>query len=210
MPANLSPIFFIMQNLSVRRAGPFFTSVRLPVLLHRKAWLLTALMLNMGAALAQNRFEDDFDDPDKPWQEITVQLPAAPKKEDLLQFTVGPTTSHIFSIDVKSLTVGSDGVIRYTLHAKSAGGAESISYEGIRCQSYEKKLYAFGQRDGSWSRSRRDKWENITATVANRPHAALAKDYFCTHQVISGSASDIIERMRSNRRLQDDRLHNPA
>lgn len=154
-----------------------------------------------GVVCAQSQFEEDFDDKEKPWQEIAIQLPLPPKVENLLPFYVSPTATQSFSIDALSLSVGTDGVIRYTLVATSAAGAKNVSYEGIRCSSYEKKLYAFGQIDGSWSRSRRDQWERISTNTPNRQHAALTKDYFCLELVVAGTAEEMVERIRFNKPL---------
>jgi hypothetical protein len=85
--------------------------------------------------------------------------------------------------------------------AKSQEGATNISYEGIRCQSFERKLYAFGRADGSWSRSRRDQWEPIINNAANRQHAALAKDYFCEEKAIAGKAENMVRRIRYQQTL---------
>jgi hypothetical protein len=153
------------------------------------------------AAYAQTRFEEEFDDETKPWQEIAIQLPAAPQKENLLEFYVSPTATQTFAVDAKSVSVGDDGVVRYTLVSLSASGARNVSYEGIRCAAYEKKLYAFGHEDGTWSRSRRDKWELITGTSANRQHAALARDYFCDHKSLAGNAKQIVKRLRYQQAL---------
>src|SRR5438477_3451709 len=89
-------------------------------------------------------FDEDFDDEVKPWKELAVQLPQQPKPENLVAFYVGPTATMKFAIDLNSLSAGSDGVVRYTLVSTSDGGAQNVSYEGIRCQTAEKKLYAFG------------------------------------------------------------------
>lgn len=155
----------------------------------------------IAAAHAQSRFEEDFDDGEKAWQEIAIQLPAAPIAENLLPFYVSATASQSFALDSKSLTLGTDGVIRYTLITSSAAGAKNISYEGIRCESFEKKLYAFGQPDGTWSRSRRDKWEPIVRNAANRQHATLAQDYFCQGLNIAGDAKTMLERIKAQRTL---------
>lgn len=167
------------------------------------AGIMTAVMLllSSAAALAQQQFEEDFDDKDKPWQEVAVQMPPAPIADELLPFYVSPTATQTFAIDPKSVTAGSDGVIRYTLVARSQEGAASVSYEGIRCATFEKKLYAFGQPDGSWSRSRRDQWERISAGGRNRQHAALAVDYFCDGKMVAGKANDVVERIRWKRPL---------
>jgi hypothetical protein len=169
------------------------------------AGIITAvtLLLAASAACAQSRFEEDFDDKEKPWQEVAIQLPPAPVAENLLPFYVSATSTQAFAVDAKSVTVGSDGVIRYTLVAKSPQGATNISYEGIRCISFEKKLYAFGRADGGWSRSRRDQWERISISAgdANRQHAALAQDYFCEGKTVAGKAEQMVERIRWRRPL---------
>ena len=41
-----------------------------------------------------------------------------------------------------SLTVGTDGVVRYTVVVTSPAGARNVNYEGIRCDTYEWRLYA--------------------------------------------------------------------
>src|SRR5690606_24875279 len=85
----------------------------------RPAWRMSAVLLAMSIAcapaIANSNFEEDFDDPYKPWQEVAVQIPAPPKDQDLLPFEVSETASHRFTIDANSLTVGADGVVRYTL-----------------------------------------------------------------------------------------------
>lgn len=157
-----------------------------------------AALLAAGSAMSQvtPRLNAGFEEDTQPWQEVAVQLPAAPKPENLAEFEVSGSTTLRFSVDVTSISTGDDGVVRYTLVSRSPSGAQGISYEGIRCESYEKKLYAFGQKDGSWTRSRRDQWDLITGTGANRQHAALARDYFCRHKIIEGNAKDIANRLR--------------
>lgn len=162
------------------------------------------MMLLLGAAglsYAQSAFEEDFDNAEKVWTEVAIQLPAPPSASNLFPIFVSATTTQSFSVDIKSLTLGTDGVVRYTMAAKSSSGAKNISYEGIRCQSFEKKLYAFGQQDGSWTRSRRDKWEPIKNNLANRQHAALAQDYLCQGLAVAGKQEEIIERIRKQNTL---------
>jgi hypothetical protein len=162
------------------------------------------VLANTATAVhAQSNFEEDFEDQDKPWQEIMIQLPAPPLAENLLPFYVSPTATQSFAVDAKSLTVGADGVVRYTLVSTSASGVKNISYEGIRCQLLQKKLYAFGRTDGTWSRSRRDQWEPIYGNAANRQHAELAGGYFCQGHTIAanGKAEEIIKKIRETGKL---------
>lgn len=103
--------------------------------------LLPAILMVMPALAfaAATVAEQDALDGEKPaWQESAINLPAAPKKENLLSFYVSATATIDFSIDAKSVSIDKDGVVRYTLVAASRTGATNISYEGICCQSAEK------------------------------------------------------------------------
>jgi CNP1-like family len=134
--------------------------------------------------------------------ESELALPSPAQKSNLLPFYVSPTTTMDFSIDAKSLSVTPDGIVRFTLVITSKTGASNISYEGIRCATEEKKLYATGKPDGSWSPSRRDIWSPISDVGANRQHAALMKDYFCEGTTVAGKAETIIERIRKQKPLK--------
>lgn len=195
MPA---PIPFISEPAPARRPGLKQLA---------QCVLLALLATGTGSVAAQvpspSHFEEDFDDANKQWQEIAVQLPAAPKMENLLEFEVSNTTTQTFAVDAKSISVGEDGVVRYILVSRSPSGAKNVSYEGIRCETWERKLYAFGHKDGSWTRSRRDQWERFTGTVANRQHATLARDYFCQSGRIEGTVDQITRRLRDRQRLSD-------
>jgi hypothetical protein len=171
--------------------------------MRRKLILLPSLLLAMlmglcHAANAQRTVDDD--EADKEWKEIAAQMPEAPKNDNLLAFYDSGTQA--FAIDTKSLSVAGDGTIRYTLVSASRSGARNISYEAIRCASFEKKLYAFGRPDGSWSRSRRADWQAISATAANKQHSTLAVDFFCEGNTVAGKADAILGRLKRNQSLR--------
>ncbi|UCV18383.1 CNP1-like family protein [Ferribacterium limneticum] len=143
--------------------------------LFRSASLLLAATLVSATAFAD--FEEDYES--KQWQEIEVQLPAAPKQETLLPFYVSAATENRFFIDGATLTVGSDGVVRYVLLVLTPQGARNVTYEGMRCETRERRIYASGRLDGSWSKARKNEWVRIQDAYANRQHAALFLEYFC-------------------------------
>jgi len=111
--------------------------------------------------------------------ESGIPLPAFPRTENLIEFYVSAVTRNHFFIDSPSLNVGADGVVRYVLVVKAAGGATNTSFEGIDCRSGRYKLYATGRRDGSWARARLSVWRPIENQPVNGDHAALSRDYFC-------------------------------
>ncbi len=148
----------------------------------RRAAAASAIVLAVGAcapAKPPSVFETDFDDDTKAWREIEAQLPAPPQDADLMPFSVGSDSSYYYRIDRKALSIGSDGVFRYTLVATSAQGARNVSYEGIRCEKSERKIYAIGRDDGRWVRARNAAWVPVEDVARNRYHAALMKEYFC-------------------------------
>lgn len=143
--------------------------------LFRSASLLLVAMLTSATVFAD--FEEDYES--KQWQEIEIQLPAAPKQETLLPFYVSAATENRFFIDGATLTVGSDGVVRYVLLVLTPQGARNVTYEGMRCLTRERRIYASGRLDGSWSKARKNEWVRIQDAYANRQHAALFLEYFC-------------------------------
>ena len=166
--------------------------------------LLAALLAGLSAGAAA---QTDDDEPERIWQEVESTLPAAPLPQNLLPFYVSPTATMRFAIDSKSIVVGKDGVVRYTLVATAAGGAKNISFEGMRCEVLQKRVYAFGRADGTWARSRVERWEPIQANSRNRQHAELASDFLCTGHVNAGTAAQMAERLRRNGALPAEKEH---
>lgn len=141
-------------------------------------------------------FEQDFDDREKDWKEVEAQLPPAPREDNLVTFGVSGGAQFHFAVDAYSLSIGTDGVFRYVLVATSTGGARNVSFEGIRCETGEKKVYAIGRVDGTWVRSRSAAWTKIEEVGNNRQHAALMKEYFCPDSYPARSVAEVLGRMR--------------
>lgn len=140
-------------------------------------------------------FDSDFEE--KVWSEMEVQLPVFPDKSDLVAFTVGAATETLFQIDSRSLSVGADDVIRYTMVVTSSEGAQSVSYEGMRCLTGERRLYAFGHSDNTWSKARNNQWTRITGSLNNH-HVELFVNYFCNASAPSiRSAEDALRSLRN-------------
>lgn len=146
--------------------------------MNRLLALLTGLLLS-GAAVAALGLRDN-DDPDAPkWEEDVLQVPSFPQEANLHEFYVSATTTHKYYIDASTLSVGKDGVVRYTLVIRTSRGSTNITYEGMRCESREYRIYATGHRDGTWALARRSEWRPVENKPTNRHHAALSRDYFC-------------------------------
>lgn len=136
------------------------------------------------------------------WTENKVEaLPPLPRAADLLSFDVSQNTPLHFAVDAKSIDVGSDGVIRYTVVISSPSGARNVNYEGIRCDTYEWRQYAGlnAEHDG-WDHSVATRWRRIENGDLNAYQAALYKDYFCANKMPSSpSAKTIVNNIRYGR-----------
>jgi hypothetical protein len=129
-----------------------------------------------AAAVLAADIDDEFEE--KPPEAAEVQLPAFPESENLIPFRVGAVYDAQFFVDEKSISVGQDEEIRYSLVVVSRAGARNVSYEGMRCATGERRTYAFGRADGTWSNARNSRWRGIGGG-SNSRHYALFADYFC-------------------------------
>lgn len=137
-----------------------------------------------------------FDREITPWTELQQQLPAYPLDENLIPLDVGSATPHRFFVDGKSVSTGADGVVRYTLVIKAAGGASNVSFEGIRCESREQKYYAIGRSDRTWARARNPQWRYIEFQHINAHHITLYGEFLCRGKIMVESAEEIVRALR--------------
>ena len=142
--------------------------------------LVAAAALGTASARAQwASWENDLDENQKEWKEIEAKIPPYPKDANLVAFDAGPASPHRFFIDTQSLSLGEDGVVRYILVVKAAGGATNVTFEGIRCDKREQKYYAVGHPGGTWTRARNPQWRRIEYREVNRHHGTLFSSYLC-------------------------------
>lgn len=160
-----------------------------------KILLAVLLCLPFAAHAAWVDFDGEFEQ-DKPWVEVAAQLPPYPKPDNLIPFDVSSATRNKFFIDASSISVGPDKVVRYTVVIEAAGGAKNVSYEGLRCETGERRLYAYGHDDGSWSKARNAQWKSIRVRSLLSYHKALYEDYFCPDGINVRTAREAVERLR--------------
>jgi hypothetical protein len=127
-------------------------------------------------------------------REEPVVLPAYPGKEELIEFKVDAAGEFRFFIDPASLSVGSDGEVRYALVARSAQGVENVSYEGMRCNSADLRLYAFG-RGGAWTGTPGE-WRAMRERSAQRWHTTLFREFFCPQKEPIRNVREGIQALR--------------
>ena len=159
------------------------------------ALALALAALPIGCAQPQEAL-DDLDS--KPWDAQKALLPSYPKEGNLIPFYVGPARPFAFFVDSASVSVGPGGLVRYTLVARSPSAATNVSYEAIRCETYERKVYAFGRADGTWAQARSSEWVPIGRSQGNQ-QMSLADDFFCPGRRVQTREEALQALARGNR-----------
>jgi len=157
---------------------------------------VTAIAL-VACQTPQWRPEDaDSDAGRKAWNEIEARIPPYPRNENLVPFEAGGASPHRFYIDAPSLSIGEDGVVRYTLVVKTARGATHVTFEGIRCDGRRQKVYAVGGANGTWTPARNPQWRRIEHQDVNRHHGVLYQDFLCSGKAPVRSEREVLQRLR--------------
>lgn len=152
---------------------------------HWVLWLAGWALITQPVMAQWKDWDYELDQEKKPWSELQVQLPSYPKPENLLKFELDGRSANSYYIDAVSISVGDDGVVRYTLFIKAGGGAVNVSFEGLRCESRQVRTYALGHQGGQWARARNTDWRDIQPRDINGYHHVLLRDYYCLASVIS-------------------------
>ncbi len=134
--------------------------------------------LLMAACAAKKEFKETFDT-QQPWLEQLAQLPPYPDFNNLIPVTVQTSADYQHAVDPESISIGDDGVVRFTLVSRSSAGAMNISYEGIRCETNERKLYAIGRDDKTWSKPRTSEWQSLGFVKQFYAQRELSRNLLC-------------------------------
>ncbi len=157
---------------------------------------LTLICVLFLFACAKPAFKDEFES-DKPWIEQLTQLPPYPDEKNLMAFDAGTVSDNQYFVDTTSIKVGEDGVIRFSLVIKSSAGASNVSYEGIRCATSERKLYALGRDDKTWTQPRASEWQKLDFVRQFYAQRELSKNIFCPNQQIVSNTEEAIQALKA-------------
>jgi hypothetical protein len=161
------------------------------------------LVLSLLSVLnASAGFLRDEEPTTEPKEESAVSLPAAPKSDELLRYEVSGSSTMRFALDPKSISIADGNTVRFTSVITSPSGVSNISYEGIRCKTAERKLYASGRPDGSWNAFPDAAWRRISSAGANSYQATLLKEFFCDGEAVAGKVPAMVERIRRSKPLR--------
>lgn len=150
--------------------------------------LALALLLAASAAHAQ------LADVDPDWKESEAPAPPALRTTGLIPLEI-PGSQLRFGVDPASVSLGSDGVVRYVVVAASASGAVNGVYEGIRCSTGEYKVYA-RNAGGGWSISGSD-WRLLHDQPRSRHSLFVARTGACIGRAPNRTAAQIVRDLRA-------------
>lgn len=126
--------------------------------------------------------------------ELALTLPKFPKKEDLQSFAVDEVENTQFELDTQSLSIGKDGIVRYSVVITASTGLPNVFYEGIRCATAEYKTYAFGNSHASFQKQLHTDWARIgrNSRGTSRYRFALLDYYLCNQNESAPYPKEII------------------
>ncbi|MEE8285695.1 MAG: CNP1-like family protein [Gammaproteobacteria bacterium] len=178
-----------------------------------RLWLavILAVLTNASAVMAG----DHFDNPNRPddltpaelaepeqaedlWKEQQEPLPIFPRAQDLIPVRADAgAEGYNYFIDVNSVSLAADEVLRYTIVIQSPDGASNIIYEGIRCSTKEIKTVAYGTRGGRFARLVDPKWIYVL-TQNQGPlgyRTTLVERYVCDENGWAINGETVLERL---------------
>jgi len=118
-------------------------------------------------------------DAQQAWKEDPLRLPAFPQNADLLPMAVSRAVPEKILIDSKSISVGNDEVVRYTVVVESSSGVRNVFYEGIRCDTREYKRYAYGTTEKTFAPMANSSWQKIYVSGLSAFRYEAYNRYFC-------------------------------
>ena len=153
----------------------------------RRSALVLAAALAAGACSSPPKPESEWERRNLPGPPAEEQVtpPAYPQSAHLLEFRLPDADGFRYYIDRSTLSTEKDGVVRYVLVARSNEGAQNVTYEGLRCQTAEQRVFSVGQADNTWTIAR-GTWRPVSAPR----HQTLYRDYFCPGGQPIRSAAD--------------------
>ena len=132
------------------------------------------------------------------FKEGSTAMPLNPPNKGTLQpFYVSRATIFKFAVDTNSILIGADGVTRYIVVMTNPSGETQTQYEGIRCDSFQWRLYG-NFENGVWKENPLAAWREISAHIPNRYQAALAQGAFCNMTIQEKNIQKILSNLNSN------------
>ena len=132
------------------------------------------------------------------FKEGVTAMPLNPPNPTTTQpFYVSQQTIFKFAVDIDSILIGNDGITRFIVILTSPNGNNQVQYEGIRCDSFQWRLYGTFE-GGVWKENPLSSWRTIQDNIPNRYQAALAQGALCNLNSQEKNIKAIIKSLNPN------------
>jgi hypothetical protein len=189
---------------------------------------IVVFSLLAGAGLAASDAADPFDDmlspnesnadfdyddsADKPWREGAVEELPLPADSDLLRVRLDALPAGFQAyMSPNHLTYSAeDRVFRFWLIIKSSAGAYNATYEGLRCEVQEYRVYAHGNphRQPPVRANSNSSWQAVGIGAKNYRRELLVT-LMCDESRRPAPLRDIVATLRGHRAYRSPSPENP-
>ena len=154
--------------------------------------------ISVVQAADDTRYYNDKDGNAAVWKESETAIPTFPQRPDLIRFTA-PTEAALnqYYVDGKSLILGRDDVLRFTVVIIGSGGAVNVLHQGLDCDADEIKTYGYGTTAGKMVRRSGANWRSLIRSGPMAYQTILADRYACDAAGLSSPVADVLERLRN-------------
>ena len=128
--------------------------------------------------------------------EPEVSLPAYPRDENLITFHVRAADPNQYFVDAASLAVAPDGMVLVAVVVRSPQGAMTLRFEGLRCATGQRKIYAIGGPERTWTKPRTVEWAPIGSGASGLHERVLAREYLCPNGIGIRTVAEGLQALR--------------
>lgn len=152
--------------------------------------------MTLWAAAATAQYA--FNPPD--WVEAKVPPPPAFTVAQLIPIDMPHYVTLEVGMDPATVSVGTDGVVRYVVVMRNASASTTAAYEGIRCTTDEVKTYARTNSAGEWVAITTPLWRPITDNLPSKHAFAIARQGGCNTR-LSSSLDETLKALKRNQKV---------
>jgi hypothetical protein len=151
----------------------------------------------------ESNAEFDYDDSgDQPWREGESEVPALPMDDQLLPVRLDtmPAGMQAYLSPQRLGYTDEDRVFRFWLIIKSQAGAYNATYEGLRCDVQEYRVYAYGnpRRDPPVQANRNSSWQAVRRHGAANYRWEMLATLFCDEARRPRPLRDVVATLKGH------------
>lgn len=158
------------------------------------------LALSMALAATAAFSQTPVDTPE--WTEEAAPSPPAFSRDRLIPIEMPPYVTLKVGIDPETVTVGTDGVVRYVVVMRNTSGSVNAAFEGILCSAGDVKTYARMGSAGTWTVVQEPQWRSMTDNLPSRHAFAISKQGGCDGRS-AAKAADIVRVLKQGPKSYD-------